>query len=362
MGLLKSVIGSFGGTLADSWKEYFYCESLNNDILVSKGYKRISDRSSNTKAEDNVITSGSNLIVNDGQCMLIVEQGKVKELCSESGEYTYDSEKTASIFSGDLGEGVANTFKNIGERIGYGGNAPIDQRIYYFNVKEIVDNRFGTATPIPFRVVDKNLGLDIDVSIRCNGVYSYKIVDPIIFYMNVCGNVDNIYNKEVIKNQMRNELMSAMQPAFGKLSNLGLRPNEIVMHCKELEELLNEELSDSWNKKRGIKITSLSLSSLSLTEEDQSIIKTAQRNTIYKDTTMAAATLVGAQADAMKKAAENPSGAMNGFVGMGFAMNAVNNQNIQALYGMGNNAQWKCEKCGEFNSGNFCQNCGEKKK
>lgn len=362
MGLLKSVIGSIGGTLADSWKEYFYCESLNNDILVSKGYKRIGNRSSNTKAEDNVITSGSNLIVNDGQCMLIVEQGKVRELCSESGEYTYDSEKTSSIFSGNLGEGVANTFRNIGERIGYGGNAPIDQRIYYFNVKEIVDNRFGTATPIPFRVVDKSLGLDIDVSIRCNGVYSYKIVDPIIFYANVCGNVDNFFNKEIIKNQMRNELMSAMQPVFGKLSNLGLRPNEIVLHCKELEELLNEELSDSWNKKRGIKITSLSLSSLSLTEDDQNIIKEAQRNAMYKNTTMAAATLVGAQAEALKEAAKNPNGAVNGFVGVGMAMNIGNNQNITNLYNMNsNNQEWKCDKCGTINNGNFCSNCGNKK-
>ncbi|MBP3200079.1 MAG: SPFH domain-containing protein [Lachnospiraceae bacterium] len=204
-----------------------------------------------------------------------------------------------------MGTGVKNTFNNVGERYGYGGNAPMDQRIYYFNVKEIVDNRFGTATPIPFRIVDKSLNLDIDVTIRCNGVYSFKIKDPIVFYTNVCGNVDNIYNKETIKNQMRNELMSAMQSAFGKLSNQGLRPNEIVNHCKELEELLNVELSNMWYKKRGVKISSISLSSVSLTEQDQNIIKEAQRNAMLKDTTMAAATLVGAQAEALKEAAKN---------------------------------------------------------
>ena len=360
MGLLKSLIGATGGTMADSWKEYFYCDSLNNDILVAKGIKRVNDRTSNTKAEDNVITSGSNLVVNDGQCMLIVEQGKVKELCSEPGEYIYDSEKTASIFSGNLGEGVVNTFRNIGERIGYGGNAPIDQRIYYFNVKEIVDNKFGTAVPIPFRVIDQSLGLDIDVSIRCNGVYSYKIVDPIIFYSNVCGNIENIYSKDIIKNHLRNELMSAMQPTFGKLSNLGLRPNEIMMHCKELETLLNDELSESWNRKRGIKIISISLSSVSLIEEDQNIIKEAQRNAMFKDTTMAAATLVGAQAEALKEAAKNPNGSVNGFMGVGMAMNIANAQNVQSLFNISGNNQWKCTECGTMNSGKFCQNCGKK--
>lgn len=361
MGLIKAISNSIGGTLSDAWKEYFYCDCLNNDILVARGQKKIREESSNNKSEENIITSGSKLVINDGQSMLIVEQGKIKELCNEPGEYIYDNNKTASIFSENTVVGVANTFKSIGERIGYGGNAPLDQRIYYFNVKEIVENKFGTVTPIPFRIVDKSLGLDLDVSIRCNGIYSYKIINPILFYKNVCGNVIEVYSKTNIEMQMKTELLSAMQLTFGKLSNLGLRPNEIVSRNKEIEESLNIMLTEKWKEKRGIEIVSFSISSFSLPDKDQDMIKQIQKNAIFRDTTMAAANLVGAQADAMRDAANNKNGSINAFLGLGMAMNIASNHTVNGLYNIENDKhKWTCERCGTINFGKFCSNCGKK--
>ena len=248
MGLIKALSGAVGGTLADQWKEFFYCDALSSDTLMIKGEKRVSGRSSNTKGNDNIISNGSGIAVADGQCMMIVEQGKIVEVCAEPGEYTYDKSTEPSIFTGPLGKGIIDTFKTIGKRFTYGGDTGKDQRVYYFNTKELIDNKFGTPNPIPFRVVDTNIGLDIDVSVRCSGVYSYKIADPLLFYTNVCGNVEREYTRDTIDGQLKTEFISALQPAFGKLSELGLRPNQIVAHNTDLENAMNSALSAKWGE------------------------------------------------------------------------------------------------------------------
>lgn len=372
MGLIKAALGSLGGTLADQWKEFFYCDSLDNDVLVTKGKKQITGRSSNTKGNDNIISNGSGIAVADGQCMIIVEQGKVVDLCAEPGEYTFDKSTEPSIFSGSLGQSILDTFKTIGKRFAYGGDTGKDQRVYYFNIKEIMDNKFGTPNPIPFRVVDKNIGLDIDVSVRCSGVYSYKITDPMLFYTNICGNIEEEYRKSQIDQQLKQEFISALHPSMGELSELGIRPNQLAAHNEKLSEALKNSLEEKWQKFRGISVWSVALSSVTLPEEDAELIKQAQRTAIMRDPTMAAATLVGAQADAMKAAAANEGGAMNGFVGMGMAMNA-GGMNTQNLFAMGQQQResqpnvkaepsdsWKCS-CGAVASGKFCPECGSKK-
>jgi len=370
MGLIKAAVGALGGTLADQWKEFFYCDAMDKNVLVTKGQKRVSGRSSNTKGSDNVISNGSGIAVADGQCMIIVEQGKVVEVCAEPGQFTYDTSTEPSIFSGSLGRSILDTFKTIGKRFTYGGDTGKDQRVYYFNTKELIDNKFGTPNPIPFRVVDSKIGLDIDVSIRCSGLYSYRIEDPILFYTNVCGNVEREYTRNELDAQLKTEFISALQPAFGRLSQLELRPNQIVTHNTDLEQAMNETLSEKWGKLRGLKVVSVALGSVTLPEEDAEMIKQAQRTAIMKDPTMAAATLVGAQADAMRSAAENQSGAMNGFIGMGMAMNQ-GGMNAQNLYAMGQQQPqppapaptvngWQCT-CGNVAAGKFCPECGAKK-
>ena len=392
MGLIKAGVGATGGTLADQWKEYFYCESMSKDVLATKGQKRISKRSSNTKGNDNIISKGSIIAVADGQCMMIVEQGKIVEVCAEPGEFVYDSSTESSIFCGSLGQGIKETFRTIGKRFTFGGDTAKDQRVYYFNTKELIDNKFGTPNPIPFRVVDGKIGLDIDVSVRCSGVYSYKITDPLLFYTNVCGNISGEYTREELDGQLKTEFISALQPAFGKLSDLELRPNQIVNHTTELETAMNGVLSEKWSSLRGLEVVSIAMGSVTLPDEDAELIKQAQRNAIMKDPTMAAATLVGAQADAMKTAAANKAGAMTGFMGMGMAIN--NGMNTQDLFAMGEKQKkeapeketWQCScetiasgkfcpecgkpkpvskswtcSCGSVNEGNFCTNCGKKK-
>lgn len=378
MGLIRAAAGAAGSTMADQWKEFFYCEAMDKEVMVVKGTKRTSSRSSNKRGSDNIITSGSGIAVADGQCMMIVEQGKVVDICADPGEYTYDASTEPSIFAGSLGEGIRRTFQTIGKRFAYGGDTGKDQRVYYFNTKELIDNKFGTPTPIPFRVVDSRIGLDIDVSVRCHGVYSYRIADPLLFYTNVCGNVEQEYTREELDSQLKTEFVSALQPAFGRFSELELRPNQIVTHNTELENAMNEVLSAKWEQLRGLKVVSVALGSVTLPDEDAEMIKQAQRTAMMRDPSMAAATLTGAQADAMKAAASNSAGAMTGFMGMGMASNA-GGLNAQQLFEMGQNQQaqaaaqntqpqqkiqpaadgdsWTCS-CGAVSTGKFCPECG----
>lgn len=369
MGLIKAAIGTIGGTLADQWKEFFYCDALTSDILAVKGQKRVSRRSSNTKASDNIISSGSAIAVADGQCMIIVEQGKIVEVCAEPGEFIYDSSTEPSIFSGNLGESILNTFRIVGRRFTYGGDTGKDQRVYYFNTKEIVDNKYGTPNPVPFRVVDRNIGLDIDISVRCNGTYSYKIVDPLLFYTNVCGNVEAEYSRSQIDAQLKAELLSALQPAFAKISEMGVRYSALPGHTMEITEALDEVLTEKWRETRGIAIVSLAINSVTAPKEDEEMIKQAQHTAIMRDPTMAAATIVGAQSDAMRSAAANEAGAMMGFMGLSMAQQA-GNVNPQNLFAMGQQpaaapatakpGDWVCA-CGNVNQGNFCSSCGKPK-
>ncbi|MGE7989102.1 SPFH domain-containing protein [Lysinibacillus fusiformis] len=378
MGLLKAGIGALSGVLEDQWREYFYCESLSADVLVTKGVKRTSKRGSN-KGNDNIISNGSIIAINEGQCMMIVEQGKVVEFSSESGEYVYDTSTEPSIMYGsDLSQGIMETFKQIGKRFTFGGEPAKDQRVYYFNKKEIIGNKYGTPAPVPFRVIDRNIGLDIDIAIRCHGEYSYKIIDPLLFYTNVCGNVEREYTRGTIDSQLKSELMTALQPAFAHISASGVRYSEIPAHTVALADALNKVLSEKWLATRGLAVVSFGISTLKASEEDEAMIKQLQRNAVMRDPGMAAAHLTGAQADAMIAAANNDAGAMSGFMGMNMAaqsggvntsqlyqLNEQNKQAQMAQAAMQNQTAkeakaWTCT-CGHENIGKFCSNCGTSK-
>ncbi len=352
-GAAKSAVGS---TLRDQWKEFFYCDAIPKEVLVVKGQKQTKGHNNGS---DNVISNGSGIAVADGQCMIIVEQGKVVEICAEAGEFTYDSSSEPSIFAGNLGDSILETFKTMGKRFAMGGGTGKDQRVYYFNTKEILDNKFGTANPVPFRVVDSKIGLDLDVALKVSGIYSYKIADPILFYANVCGNVDRAYTRNEIDTQLKTEFISALQPALAKLSAMELRPNQIIAHNTELEDALNQVLTDKWGETRGLKVVSVALGTVTLPDEDAEIIKQAQRQAMLTNPAMGAAALTQAQADAMKMAASNSNGAAMGFMGMNMASQA-GGVNAQALYGMGQTAGagWTCS-CGAVNTGKFCTECGK---
>ena len=382
MGLIKAATGAAGGTLADQWKEFFYSDSLDNDTLMVRGKKRTDKRSSNTKGHDNVITNGSGIAVADGQCMMIVDQGKIVEVCAEPGEYTYDMSSEPSIFCGSLGEGIKATFQTIGKRFTFGGDTAKDQRVYYFNTKEITDNKFGTANPVWFRVVDKRINLDKDIEIRCNGIYSFRITDPLLFYTNLGGNVTDCYEKDQIAPQLKTEFVNALQPAFAKIAELEIRPSQIPAHSMEISDAMNEILTKKWSELRGISVVSVAFNPVTIKDEDAEAIKQAQNTAMYTDPSMMAATLGMAQAEAMKSAAGNPNGAMMGFMGMNMASGMNGGANLQGLYNQGaekrqqekqvrqmaaqeqsaqqQTGSWTC-RCGTLNEGKFCMNCGSPK-
>ena len=378
MGLLKAGIGAAGGVLADQWREYFYCEALDADTLVAKGAKRTGKRSSNTKGEGNVISDGSIVAVADGQCMMIVENGAVVDVCAEPGEFVYDTGTEPSVFSGKLGETIKKSFEQVGRRLSFGGDAGKDQRVYYFNTKEIVGNKYGTASPVPFRVVDAKIGLDVDITVRCNGEYSYRLVDPLMFYKNVCGNVDDVYTRDLIDSQLKSELLTALQPAFARISEMGIRYSAVPAHTKELADALNVELSHEWRERRGIEIAAFGVNTISAPEDQEQMIRDLQKAAVMANPAMAAANIASAQSDAMRTAAANPAGAAMGFMGMGMA-NGMGGMNTAQLFGQAAQQQaaqpqagvavggvasapaagdaWTCS-CGAQNTGKFCGNCG----
>ncbi len=334
---MKAAVNAVKGTLADQWKEFFYCESMSSEILVRKGQKKVNGRSQN-KGDDNIITQGSGIAVADGQCMIIVDNGKILDVCAEPGEYEFNISGEPSIFAGDLGESIKETFFSMVDRVAHGGITARDTRVYYFNTKEIVGNRYGTPSPVPFRVVDRNIGLDIDVSIRCNGEYSYKIIDPLLFYSNVCGNVIVEYRRGGIDSTLRTELMTALQPAFAKISEMGVRYSALPGHTLEIADALNEVLSKKWTELRGIKVASFGINSVTIPPEDERMIKDLQRKAVNRDPSMAAATIVEAQSAAMQSAAKNSGGAMVGFMGMNMAQQQ-GGFNANDLYGMAQQQQ-----------------------
>jgi len=367
MGLIKAGIGALGGVLADQWKEFFYCEALDMDTLVIKGSKRVGGRSSNTKASDNIISNGSGIAVADGQCMIIVEQGKVVEVCAEPGEYTYDTSTEPSIFAGSFGQSLKDSFKAIGKRFTYGGDTGKDQRVYYFNTKEIMGNKFGTPSPIIFEVMNKRIGFSRTVNVRCNGVYSYMISDPLLFYTKVCGNVEYAFTRDQIDEQLKTEFVSALQPAFGALAELELRPAQIPAKANELKQAMNDALRADWLE-RGISVAKIALNPITLNPEDMKKIQEMEDSVAYgANAAMMAGRMTTATANAMETAAANEGGAMTGFMGMGMAAGAMGGgfQAAQQLHGMAQQAApaadgWKCA-CGATATGKFCAECGAKK-
>ena len=370
MGLMKAALGSLSTTLGDQWREYFYCDSMSDDILAAKAQKRVSGKSSNTKGSDNLITNGAVIAVNEGQAMMIVEQGQIVEFAAEAGEFTWDSSTEPSCFYGGFGKGLLESFNTFKRRFTFGGDTAKDQRVYFFNTKEIFGNKYGTPNPVPFRVVDHNIGLDMDISIRCNGEYSYKITDPMLFYKNVCGNVQSFYERSKFDSQLKAEFLTCLQPAFAQISSMGIRYSALPGHTAELANAMNQTLSAKWSGLRGITIVSVGVNSVTASAEDEATIKELQKSAVFRNPNMAAAHMVQAQAEAMKNAASNENGAMMGFMGLNMAQTA-GGLNANQLYQMGAQqpqppapaapaSGWAC-KCGAVNTGNFCTECGASK-
>ena len=368
MGLIRAGLNAVGGTLASQWKEYFYADALPENVLAVRAHKKTKSRFGGNRSEDdNIISNGSVVAVADGQCMMIVDQGRIVDFSAEPGEFVFDEGGEPTIFCGGLSGGnLKAILQATFQRLSYGGQAGRDQRVYYFNTKEIIGNKYGTPS-----VVDEKLGLDVDISIRCFGEYSYRIVNPMLFYTNVCGNVESEYTRDQIDSQLKSELLTALQPAFARISDMGIRYSALPGHTAEIANALNDVLSEKWAQLRGVEIVSFGVSSVKASEQDEQMIKELQRNAVFRNPNMAAAHLVGAQAQAMQDAAKNQGGAFTGFMGMNMA-NMNGGLNANTLFQMGAQQQpqqtpaqpaansWKCA-CGATATGKFCPECGAKK-
>lgn len=379
MGLIRAAFAAANGVAADQWLEYFNCEALPETILAVKGRKWVNSRGRTVPGNDNIISNGSKIAVADGQCMIVVEQGRILDVCAEPGEYTLDLSAEPSLFGGRFKENASGALKNTWERFKFGGQPGRDTRVYFFNTKELVGNNYGTPNPVPFRVVDTNIGLDVDIAIRFFGQYSYRICDPILFYTNVAGNFPAAYTRQQIEGQLKAELLAALQPAIARISALGVRYSALPGHTGELAEALNEVLSPKWREMRGLEIVSFGVASVNASPEDEQMIKDLQRTAVLRDPSMAAATLAGSHARALEAAAANEAGAMLGFMGLGMAHGATGGMNPASLYAMGQqqpqqrptdigptNAAsagpgWTCTTCSASNSGRFCADCGATK-
>ena len=359
MGLIKAVVGSVSTTLSETWKDYFVCDALDNDTLLVRGVKR------GNGGSGEIISNGSGIVVNEGQCALVVDEGNIVEVAAEPGNYTFDTSKSPSIFDGGF-KGIKDTFSSMITMFTYGGEVNRNQRVYYVNTKEIMGNLFGTAQPIPFRIIDKNLNLDVEMPIRCNGEYSFRISNPLIFFKNVSGNEKTCFRKEEISSQMKAEMLSALQPAFAKIAAEGVRYYEVPAHIDELTNAMNDALSVKWQENRGISFTNIAINSVSMDEENEKKLRDLQLSAVNKDVNMAAATMTQATADAMRDAANNANGAMAGFMGVNMAQGA-GGINANGLFEQAAKQQATtnfCPQCGSpvKPEDNFCPSCGNKLK
>ena len=366
MGLIKAFVGAVGGTLADQWVDFITCDSLSTDVLMAAGKRPQQARSGNRKYSENIITNGSKVNVADGQCMLICENGAITDFCAEPGQYIYDNKIQPSLLGGGL-EDLGPTFQQIGKRFLAGGAPTDEQKVYYINTKEIIGNKIGFGN-IPFRDSE----FMFTMKVQGFGQYSFKITNPLLFYKNLVGNAAELYTKEELASQMKAEVIAAMQPALGKIAASRIAYDQLINYPLEIGRALNESMSSEWSQLRGIEIVKLALESITVDDASAKKIEQFQEARVLSNPAMAAGRMVAGTASAMESAAGNEAGAMNGFVGMGFAQN-MGGSNASSLFGMAQQAGaaqppqaaptadgWTCA-CGAVNSGKFCAQCGAPK-
>ena len=370
MGLIKSAIGAIGGTLHDQWKEVISCENMDNETLMKK-----------VTTDSGVISKSSIIRVMPGQCAIIMQNGKVLDGSAEEGEYTFDESTSPSFFGGDFGD----VFKEMWKRFTYGGTASDSQVVYYFNTKEIVGNKFGTATPIPYQdwshpIPNQMTGglIPLSVKVKCYGKFTFKISNPSLFMTEIAGTAD-VYKKEQIVEQIRAEVISTFQNILNELGteNYKIPVLELPSQTDEIKEIMDERVYDKSLRDRGLTVITFLIESVSLDEKSEEYIN---NYILSANANMQQGTLTGAYAEAVKNAANNSNGSANGFMGIGM----MNMASGGAFGGVAQNTgieseakanqkteeqkdikqeinEWICPKCGKENKAKFCLRCGTPK-
>ena len=393
MGLIQAALGAGANVLGNQWKEFFYQDAIPTDTLMVAGKHMVTGRSSNTHGEENVISNGSKIVVADGQCMIIIQQGKITEIAAEPGEYEFKTDLSPSIFGGNLKEGLVGSFKQALSNFSYGGMTGVVQKVYYINTRLIMDQKFGTPQPIYFRVLDSRINYDTDMALRVHGTYSFQITDPVLFYTNIAGNQASCYKLSSIEGQLKSEFVDALQDGLALVAEDGLRPSGLPAKKQQMVAAMNNVLKDRWVDTYGIEVRTITMAPPTMSKEDEDSLKELQKAAALANPLLAAGSMVNAQNQAIQTAAGNSAGAMTGFMAMGMAQNA-GGMNANNLFAMGQQAgagippvqqaapaapapaaapaaapaseapkmgAWTCTKCGTSNTTKFCQECGAPK-
>ncbi len=373
MGLIRAALQAGGSVIADQWKEYFQLDSMSDDELVVKGYKKTKG---NNKGLDDIISNGSVVAVGEGQVALIVEDGKIVEFCAEPGRFVWNSSSEPSLFCGDFFKGLIDSFKKFGERFTYGGDKAKTQRVYYVNTKEIMDNKFGTTTPMVYDDQYYRTALYI----RYFGQFSFRITDPIVFFTQISGSVEENYSRDKLMDMCKDEFMTALDTSLSMLAAEGVKFSQIPVKQREIAKYMSETLDEEWKERRGMEVVAVAIAKVTPDDKSRQRIEQFDTNVMHSNPNAMAGGLAYAQMQAMQKAAENSSGAMTGFMGLGMMNNMMGNaapsqstllDTAQKLDGEKRDGEkrtesklaqgeWKCS-CGAVCKGKFCQNCGSKK-
>ena len=374
MGLIKAAASAIGSTMHDQWKEAIRCENMTNEVLMVK-----------KTTPNGVISNKSTIIVAPGQCAIIFDNGRVIDATAEEGVYTFDSSSTPSFFAGQFGA----VFKEMWQRFTYNGASAKQQAVFFFNTKEIIDNKFGTAAPIPFQDWSHpipnqmtNTLTPLRVEVKCFGKYTFRIADPALFMSKLAGTAD-IYKKDELVEQLRTEVMSVFQNVANELGTAKYKVPVLEMPSQtdEIREMMDEKVFDAKIRERGIEIVCFAVESVTLTDDSAKKIDDYE---LSSNSYMQQGRMVGAYSNAVENAAKNENGAANGFMGIGMMnmstngmmQNAANgpwNQNTDASRmdlskqedAKANDTKaesWTCE-CGHVNpaDGKFCSECGKAK-
>ena len=381
MGLLQAAKGAIGSTLHDQWKEAIRCGDMGNDILMVK-----------KTTPTGVITSGSTIIVAPGQCAIIFDNGRILDATAEDGAYTFDSSSSPSLFAGQFGA----TFKEMWQRFTYNGQSAKEQAVFFINIKEILDNKFGTPNPIMYRdwghpVMNPRTQslMGMKVGIRCFGTYTFQINDPFLFMSKVAGTATE-YRKDLIVSQMKSEVIAAFSNVTNSLGSDQYRIEALDLPNKtdEIKEIMSENVFDESIRKRGIALESFNVESVTFDEKSDEKIDTYE---LGGDSYTQQGTLVNSYGNAVENAAKNSAGAMNGFMGIGMMNMSTGGMMGAAAQGPWQQAQqgnqnyqvppvagqeqateqpakedkadntWECPNCKKTVSGNYCPECGTKR-
>ncbi len=365
MGLIRAIAAGASTVLADQWREYFTCDALAGNVLVAKGQFKTKKRGlfgARNKATEDIISNGSVISVNEGQVALIVSDGKIVDFCAEAGYYKWDSSTEPSMLCGNFFRGLVDSFKRVGYRFTFGGDAGSQQRVYYVNTKEILDNKFGTQTPMPYDDPYYKTALYI----RYFGQYTFRITDPIVFFSSLAGNVGDVYTSEDLKATATDEFMTALDSALARLSAEGIKFSQLPIKQREIAAYMSDTLDTEWRERRGIEIVSVALAKVTPDDDSRKRIEEFDTNVMHAAPDAMAGGMAYAQMRAMRDAANNSGGAMTGFMGVGMAAGAMGVRGQETLLHTaaeleGKRAEAaavKCTACGAALSGKFCPECG----